>query len=229
MAKVQELIYDVKEAVKAFTDDNELDDRYIIYLYNIKRAKYLRQDLNNYQKFIDNSIKQTLCLALESVPVSECSISYSCGTLLKSTQVVPTPLNLHTKTAITKVKPTNKLSLPFNFISKDKAAYIDHAPFNKSLYAFIDVDNYLYVYSKSEDYKLLECVTITGIFENPISLHNYKTCCNCTNSSSICFDEATSEYPLQPRYIDIIREEIIKDILRTKQIPEDTQNDAENS
>jgi len=76
MAKFEELAYDIREAVKAFSDDTELDNRYILYLYNIKRAKYLKQDLNNYQKTIDNSIKQTFCLDLEVVSANECSLDY---------------------------------------------------------------------------------------------------------------------------------------------------------
>lgn len=50
MSKVNEIIYDVREAVRQTTDDTDISDRYILYLYNIKRSKYLRQDLNNLQK-----------------------------------------------------------------------------------------------------------------------------------------------------------------------------------
>jgi hypothetical protein len=227
--KINELIYDVYEAIKAFSDDSEIDQRYIIYLYNIKRAKYLRQDLNNYQKVVDNSITQTLCLKMKEVSINECSVDYSCGSLLRSTQPVPTPIELHSKVAITKVKPITKLGIPFNFITKDKAPYIENAPFNQAIYAFIDVDNYIYAYSKSPDYKLLECITVTGVFEDPLSLQNYNNCCDCGDEPIVCFDEATTTYPLQPHYIDLIRDEIIRDILRTKQIPEDKINDAESS
>ena len=229
MAKINELTSDIREAIKAYSDDNDLDDRYIIYLYNIKRAKYLRQDLNNYQKTVDNSITQTLCLTMKEVSINECTVDYSCGSLLRSTQPIPIPLELHSKVAITKVKPITKLSIPFNFITKDKAAYIENAPFNKAIYAFLDVDNHIYAYSKSDDYKLLECITVTGIFEDPLSLQNYTNCCNCGDQPIPCFDIDESKYPLQPHYIDVIRDEIIRDILRTKQIPEDKINDAENS
>ncbi len=228
MAKVNELTYDVREAVKAFTDDSELDDRYIIYLYNIKRAKYLRQDLNNYQKTVDNSIKQTLCLGMELVDMTECSVDYSCGKILRSKQPIPTPIELHSKVAITSVKPTQRISLPFNFITKDKAAYIENAPYPNAIYAFIDVDNYIYAYSKSDDYTILDCITVTGVFEDPLSLANYNNCCDCGDPIA-CYDVEESSYPLQPHYVDVIRDEIVKDILRTYQIPEDKQNDATDS
>lgn len=227
MAKVNELLYDIREAIHAFSDDSELDNRYLLYLYNIKRAKYLRQDLNNYQKTVDNSVLQTICLGMEVVSINECSVDYSCGTILRSTQPVPTPIELHTKTALTKVKPIKRLSVPFNFISKDKAPYIEDAPYPNALYAFLDNDNYIYVYSASDSYKLLECITVTGVFEDPTSLEEYSDCCGCSASQSPCFSVDDSEYPLQPHYIDVIREEIIRDTLRTLQVPEDKINNSE--
>lgn len=225
MAKVNEIIYDVREALNAFSDDYEVDDRYILYLYDIKRAKYLRQDINNYQKTIDNSVKQTICLGMEEVDGNECSIDYSCGTILRSKQSIPRPIEAHTKVAITKVKPVTRIGVPFSFISKDKAPFIENSPFPNALYAFLDVDNYIYVYSKSESYKLLDCITVTGVFEDPTSLSTYSTCCNCEESSA-CFDINESDYPLQPHYIDVIREEIIKDLIRSMQIPEDKVNNS---
>ena len=35
MAKVNEIIYDVREAIRQTTDDTDISDRYILYLYNI--------------------------------------------------------------------------------------------------------------------------------------------------------------------------------------------------
>jgi DNA-directed RNA polymerase subunit K/omega len=224
MAKVNELVYDIREAINAFSDDYEIDDRYILYLYDIKRAKYLRQDVNNFQKTIDNSIKQTLCLAMEEVSVNECSVDYSCGNILRSKQKLPKPIESHTKVAISKVKPVNRIGIPFSFIEKDRAPFIENAPFPNAIYAFIDVDNYIYAYSKSEDYKLLDCITVTGVFEDPTSLSAYSTCC-CEDAVP-CYDIQTSDYPLQPHYIDLIREEIIKDLLRSVQVPEDKVNDS---
>lgn len=225
MAKVNELIYDVREALNAFSDDYEVDDRYILYLYDVKRAKYLRQDVNNYQKTIDNSVLQTLCLGMELVSGDECSVDYSCSKILRSKQPVPTPIEAHTKVAITKVKPITRLGIPFNFISKDRAPFAEHSNFPNAMYAFLDVDGYIYVHSSEDSYKLLNCLTVTGVFEDPTSLSAYSTCCDCGNPLP-CFDLDNSEYPLQPHYIDLIREEIIRDLIRSVQIPEDKVNDS---
>jgi len=224
MAKLKEIVYDVREALKEYTDDSELDNRYIKYLYNIKRAKYLRQELNNYSKTVDLSITQTFCLSMELVDGDECGDD--CPKLLRSNKPLPKPLELHSKVAITSVKPTTRIGVPFNFITKDKIAYLDGAQFATGLYAFLDNDNYMYVYSLSDAYKLLECITITGIFENPLELSNYSTCCDCDDTISVCYNEDENDYPLQPHFIDLIKSEIVNDLARLKVIPEDIENDA---
>jgi len=226
MSKVNELTYDVREAIKEFIDDTELDDRYIIYLYNIKRAKYLRQDLNNYLRTNDNSILQTLCLEVEKVSEDECGFITDCKYIMRTKQPIPTPLELHTKVAITKVKPTNKTSIPFNFITKDKVPYISGSMFSSSIYAFLDNDNYIYLVSNNNSYFLLECISVTGVFEDPLELSNYSNCCGCTSTDSTCFDIDATEYPLQPHYVDLIRKEIVNDLIFTKNIPEDRENNS---
>lgn len=223
MAKLEEIVYDVREAVKEFADDSELDDRYILYLYNIKRAKYLRQDLNNYNRRIDISIQQSICLKMELVDGDDCDDD--CPKLLRSSLPVPKPLELHTKPAILNVKPTTKISVSFNFIPKQKIAFIDGSQFASGLYSFLDEDGYLYVYSLSEAYKLLKCVTLIGVFENPLDLSNYSNCCDCKDEQP-CFDEMKDNYPLQPHFIDLIKMEIVRELVGLKQIPEDKENNS---
>jgi hypothetical protein len=226
MAKINELVYSVRESIKEFSDDSEVDDRYIMYLYNIKRAKYLRQDLNNYQRSTDISIQQEFCMELEEVGSETCGIGVMCDKLMRTKQALPKAIELHTKPAILSIKPTNRLEAKFNVIPIQKVPAVAYSSFPNSIYAFIDTDNRVYMVSNDDSYKLLECITVTGVFENPLDLTDYKSCCGCDIEVSPCFNEAESEYPLQPHYIDLIREEIIRDLLRTKQVPEDKENDA---
>ena len=108
------MIYDVRTAIRDTVDDTRFSDRYIIYLYNLKRSKYLRNDANNLQKLIDNSILQKFCMEMEEVSVNECGLDYDCGTIMRSTKVIPIPLELHLKSAITEVKPSVKITLASN-------------------------------------------------------------------------------------------------------------------
>lgn len=222
--KYNELIYDVRENLKQYMDDTELDDRYIIYHYNIKRAKYLRQELNNFQRTVDISNQQTLCLELEEVPSTQCGTAYNCATILRTKKPIPKPLELHTKSAITSIKSVERLDIPFNFVSKDKAVYQQYAPFNKAVYVFLDDDMRLYFVSKLETLKFIECITVTGVFEDPLDLANYNNCCGCPESKP-CFSE-DSEYPIQAHMVDLIRNEIVNMLTNREQIIEDRDNDA---
>lgn len=226
-----QLIFDIREAIKQTTDDSNISDRYIMYLWNLKRSKYLRQDLNNLQKTIDNSTLQEFCLEMIEASASDCNVSYDCGTIMKSKVPIPKPLELHLRSAITKVKPTTKTAQPFNFIDKSRAILSQYSPFSGSIYAYLDSDSHIYLVSTSITVKLIDCLTVAGIFESPEQLRNFKNCCGCT--TSVCYDGAISEYPLPAHHVDAIRLEIIQTLGVTLSLPEDNINnsndDSENT
>ena len=219
------LIYDVREALKEYSDDSELSDSYILYLYDIKRSKYLRQDINNSQRTIDISVVQTMCLELEEVNSNECGVELGCETIIRTKRTIPTPLQLHTKSALTRVAPADRVSRPFNLITRDKAVYASGAPFPNAVYAFLHNDGRVYLKSEGSALKLLECINITGVFENPLDLIEYQTCCSCETATS-CFDIETTDYPIQPHYIDLIKNEIVIELAKLKVIKEDKTNDS---
>ena len=221
------LVYDVRESLKQYSDDSEISDRYIIYLYGIKRAKYLRQDLNNFQHTTDISVTQTLCLPLEVVTANQCGLDIECETILRTKRSIPQPIELHTKPAITSVKSTNRISVPFSFTTKERAIYSKHSPFNKGIFAFLDNDNRIYLLSKLKGLKMIECLTITGVFEDPLDLLNYTNCCDCEDSIP-CFDLTNVNYPIQAHYIDLIKNEIVKDLIQEMKIPEDKNNNSDD-
>lgn len=224
--QVGKLIYDVREKINQFVDDSEIDDRYIMYLYQIKRSKYLRQDLNNMQRSIDVITTQTLCLETEEVTASECPTDIVCDKILRTKQPIPKPLELHLNVALTSVKPVTKLGIPFSFTNKERAIHFKNSPYKNKIFAFLDNDYHIYFVSNSESLALLECVSITGIFDDPLELVNYKNCCNCNDDSNICFDEDSSDYPLTSHHIDLISEEIVQQLIRKLQIPEDKINNS---
>lgn len=224
---VDKLIYDVREALKEFSDDSELSNRYITYLYDIKRAKYIRQDINNSRRSIDISIKQDLCLELEEVNVNECGINIGCERIIRTKRPIPSPLQLHDKTALTRIASTDRIARPFNFITREKAVYALDSPYPNSVYAFLHHDDHIYIVSNSPNINLLECINVTGVFEHPLDLQNYNNCCGCTTPLP-CFNLETSDYPIQPHYIDIIKREIVAELAQEKSIPEDKINDSDD-
>lgn len=224
---LDKLLYDIRESLKEYSDDTELDDRRLIHLYDIKRAKYIRQDINNSRRPIDISIKQQLCVELELVNSMECGVNVGCDKIIRSKYKIPNPLQLHDKTAITRIGSLDRLDKPFNFITRDKAVYVVNSTFPNSTYSFLHNDGHIYIFSKNDGYKNLECINIEGVFEHPLELSKFNNCCGCTTSQP-CFDMLTSDYPIQPHYVDIIKNEIVMELSQLKQIPEDKINNADD-
>lgn len=224
--KLENIIYDIREGINAFSNDSEIDNRHLIHLLNVKRAKYLRQELNNFQRTTDISVVQTFCIELEKVSIDECSTIIDCEFILRTKVKIPKPLELHIKSAITSVKPTEKLSKNFNFTTKQKVIYSKYSPFAKSIHSFLDNDGYIYVVSDNILVNMIDCITISGVFEDPISLKDYKKCCNCNTENNECFNDLYSDYPLQPHYIDLIKQEIVNELIGKEKIKEDKENNS---
>jgi hypothetical protein len=66
---------------------------------------------------------------------------------------------------------------------------------------------------------------ITGIFEDPLELKGYSNCCDCATVVS-CFNADTTDYPLQPHYIDLIKEEIVNQLTNRLRLPDDKINNS---
>jgi hypothetical protein len=225
--QLNKIIYDIREILKLYTEDNEISDRYLIHLVNIKRSRFLRQELNNYQRTTDISVTQTLCLPVEQVSANQCGLDIQCDTILRTVKPIPQPLELHIKSAITSVKPSKKLAVPFSFVNKEKATYFEDSPFD-GIFAYLDNDKYIYLVSKINTLNLIDCITITGVFEDPLDLLNYSNCCNCEDITP-CYNIDTTNYPLQPHLIDLIKLEIVNELIKESQIREDKVNDSDNS
>lgn len=222
---IRELIYDVREMLNQYSDDSDISDRYILHLLNLKRSKYLRNDLNNFQKTKDTSTLQTFCIGVEEVSAEKCGTSYECDTIMRTVSPIPKPLDLNLGSAITSVKSVKRLDNPFNFVTKERALFSKYSQFENTIYVYLDDDMYLYLISKSNVIKMLECITVTGVFENPEELKNFSDCCGCSNPTT-CFDEDTTEYPIPAHHSDNIRNEIIDLLVNKFKMPTDRANDG---
>jgi hypothetical protein len=226
MATKNEIIYDIREGLSKYSDDSNIDDRYIIHKVNTVRNKLLTQSLNNFKGIKGKNVLQSFCTKLEQVDSSTCG-EFSCGTILKSELKMPETLQLVSTQTITRIKPVDILSKKISFINLDRMEFIDGTSFPNSLYGFLDVDNYMYVYSPKGDYQNMSCVEITGIFANPMELENYAKCCDCP-TSNICFDPEIDNYPVFDYMINDIVSIVTQQILAKENIPLDRENNSDD-
>lgn len=224
MATINEMIYDVREQVNKYSDDSNISNRYIIHKINTVRNKFLTQSLNNFKGIKGKNVLQKFCTELEKVDSSTCG-DFLCDTILRTKEKIPNTLQLVGTQSIVRIKPTNVLSQKISFISLDRAEYIEGSSFQNSLYGFLNIDDYLYIYSHKGDYKNLSCLEITGIFSNPMELENYTNCCDC-DSPELCFDPDIEDYPVFDYMISDIIEVVTQMLLRKDEIPLDQENDS---
>lgn len=222
---LSKIVYDIREGIRKNTDDSNISDEYIIHLINTHRNYLIRNELNNFQRVSPISVSQPLCIALEEVPASECGV-YTCETLLKSVLPVPSRLDLHIGNSIIDVRPVLKNERSFKLVTKQRAIY--HSGNIKNILAYMDNDNHLYLTGNSPLFKLLQCVIVTGVFEDPTELLNIESCCtDCDDTASNnCEDILDMNYPIPANLIKFIRDEIVTKLSVINNLPNDTTNDA---
>lgn len=227
MATRNELIYDIKEYFKKYSDDNNMSSRHIMYMYRTKRARNLRQLFSDLKKSFDSSITQSLCVGLEEVNSTLCGDDLGCK-VLRSKEPIPKLIDFRNRNSLLSVTPTDIMANPFKQIEDSQLPHIFNRPFSNGIYAYKDNDDYIYILSKSKTINFMDCVYIKGIFEDPEALEDYTNCCgeDCT-SSTACFTDDT-EYPLQPFLIDTIRLEIIKELAPREPIREEKDNNSDD-
>lgn len=225
--KTSQIIYDVKELLNQYSDDSDYSDKHILYLYNLKRSKYLRQLLDDKSRTFDKIMIQSLCLEFEEVDKSICELTVGC-TVLRSKKPLPTLLPVRNRDTLLSIQPSIALSKPFKVIDINQANYILDRPYSNAIYATVNNEGYIYIFSNTPEHKLISCLYINGIFNDPSDLENYSNCCECEDKIESCFTEE-SDYPAPAFIIDAARDDIIKLFLGSKeQVKEDKNNNSDD-
>lgn len=226
MALTSEVIYDIREELKKYSDDSKYDDRHILYLCNIKRAKFLRQLLEDKTRGIDNILIQSFCIGFMETSTGLCGVDVGC-TVMKSIQPIPQLLEVKNRNTLISIQPSIALSKPFKVIDMLQAPYILDKKYSNGIYATVDTDNYIYLISRNDEHRLIDCLFVTAVFESPSDLEDYTNCCDCENTPS-CFDVDT-KYPAQGFIIDLVRDEVVKLLTGAKErMKEDKDNNADD-
>jgi hypothetical protein len=219
---LNEIIYDIREKLKLFTDDIDIVDEYLAHLVHVKRSLLLKQRYSKLSKTIPEETKQIVCLTFEEVPSID---GQTCmGTIVKSVEKVPTLLQLDNKSALLGVRSHDLRNIPFNIVSIERFPFLG---FNKwtanQIYIAIEADSYLYVYSGNIQHKFLEFAKVTGVFENPEKASEL----NCEDDGSCEYFD--TKYSVEPHMVHDIVNMIVKELAPSIQIPDDKLNNADET
>ena len=73
---LNELIYSVRELLKADSDDSNVSNEFIAFLINSARVDYLKKYLNDFKKITPDSLLQTISIDLEGVDTKKAYKSF---------------------------------------------------------------------------------------------------------------------------------------------------------
>jgi len=213
-----EIIYDIKEKLSIHTDDDVFTTEYISHLIDVKRSTLIKQSYSNLTKTIPSLLYQDVCLTLELVATVSGHTCY--GTVLRTKDPLPNVLNVSGREDLYIVGPVDIFQTAYNQVPIERFPFLgNNRHLGNLIYTAIGKDKRIYFYSAQSNHKMIETVSIKGVFESTKEASKYS--CDVT-----CIDEYESEYPLEGYMINEIVRLITEELLKPLQIPEDKLNDA---
>ena len=226
MATENEIIYDILEDVTSHNihDDVDIDERQIMHKFNLQRSLWIRNELNKPGRTIDPFTVQSLgCVNLEVADTSDCpGLPVGCS-ILRTECEIPKTVELHNRNAITKVGPIDKMDYFFSFVPYQQAIFSGNGKYNgNSIFSFLH-NNRMYFKVNGAQKKLLRKVNIMGIFEDPKAVAGF-----CNQAGAPCYDK-DSQYPISSWMIPFITEQVTRQFVQSRSLPEDNTNDARDN
>ncbi|HLG29080.1 MAG TPA: hypothetical protein VI387_02620, partial [Candidatus Brocadiales bacterium] len=187
----------------------------------------IRKDLNK-QHSVDPYIEQDLLtLELESVDrAHSCDISLDC-TILRTKDIIPSPIELHHNTGITRVASLDKLDKPFTLVTYEHAQYAGNGRFNKGIvFAFILNRRIYLTFNPSNTWANgISNINIRGVFEDPTEVWNFLNTKWASKPGYVPFTN-DSDYPMKGWMSDSVVEKVTMDMIRRLGVPVDKTNNA---
>ena len=223
MATYNEIIYNLSNLYDGGigSDDDNVSNEQLIWLFNQYRAKLIREDLEK-KRTIDPQLVQNLgCVEVECVDASECCDILSYSTILRSKKPLPKSIEGYGKNYLLFVGTVDK-SESFLVTSETQARWSSGSKYTaKHPRAYIrDSDRYLYLINIPEGTQI---VTVDILAENPEDAQKFTTC-----AGEPCFTR-DMEYPISAHMIPTINAMITERELRLlSNTPTDVTNNVKD-
>lgn len=217
MSTYRELTSMVLDELKIISDDSLIQTEHIIFLLDKYRTFLLKQRYSDIKKEIPESNYQTICLDLELKQAFEgdtCSNNY-----LWSKQEIPNMLTISTP----KVSPMDYFSGSITYINRERFKYVGSNRFLQNIiYSTLAPNKHLYLKSSNPQYKYLERVQLTGVFEDSSKASEL----SCDAKASGKCDILDMDFPIEEGLIPQMIELIVKELSGVVYRPADVVNNA---
>lgn len=208
-------------------DDDPIELEQIKDWVHDQRALWLRNELNKSRSIDDNIVQDLGCVEMERVDAAQCCGITSDCIVIRSKLDIPVGVELHQRSAITRVGPINKAERQlYSFLPFERAVWAGNGQFNKNnIFSFL-LNNRMHLIGNPNNdvLKMIKYINIRGVFEDPTEAAKFSF---CTGGS--CYTD-NDKYPINRWLLDYLKAEILKSkfalITGTNS---DTKNDAENN
>ena len=223
MAKYKEIVYTVLDELHQYSDDSNITEEHIIFLAGRYRSFLLKQRYySDIKKEIPESNYQTLCLNLETVDAID-GLPCEGGQYRRTVEEIPATLPF----GITRVYPTGSYYKgEITYVSRDRMKYVGGNSWMKNIiYSSLGADNKLYLTSQNPQFLYMCSIQMTGIFEDTEKASELE----CNNNEKESCDIMERDFPIEDALVSPLIELIVKELSNTLNIPEDEDNNADDS
>lgn len=218
---LNEISYDILsnlEGTTRISDDSDFSLEQISFKINTTRAFLIRQDQAKGRSLSDNIMQTIPCMEVIKVNASECCGITSPCELYRTKLQVPVPIEVYQKDLIVRVSGVDITGPSWNFVSLAHIPWAGVSKWTKGTTKWFVKDRYIYILNPPGVKK----ISVTGVFEDPRALENYPTC-----SGNPCYSSDVNSYPISGYMLPTLKQLILEDLTRMKQMPEDYRGNEE--
>ncbi len=213
MATRKEIIYNILNILQGgrISDDMSISYRQIGFIFDYKRAQYIRQDQTKNWFDLDMIYQDLGVLQMEEVDSAECCCFESGCTIYRTVKEIPEVLRFKLKYAI-KVNAINKTKR-FEVVLPERFEFIGYTKFGRLTEAVFFLNNRLY----TQD---IAALNVRAVLADPLDAQGFQ----CGDGE--CFTD-DMEYPLPADMITLITNDILSTELKILMgMAQDLENNA---
>ena len=224
MATFGEIVYAVLDLIKEHSDDAFYTEEHVLFFVTKIRAVLLerkyKQSRNSAFNAMSEENKQQVCLMLEPASVLPAGCG---GSWLQSNAKIPELLPEFPAVACTAF---DLLDTNVAFIPEERMRYVGYNKWLANIiYAAKSRNGYLYLRGFHPQFKYLQKVGLTGVFSDPVEAAklSHEACMN----GGVC-DIMEQTFPLEAALIPSCIELVVQELIGSRNLPEDKQNNAKD-
>ena len=217
MTTYKELVYYCLDNLKLISDDSHFTEEHVLFLLDKYRGLILKQRYSDIRKEIPESNYQTLCINVELTDAIDGSPCTG-GQYLKSVEELPHTMSIGTQ----KITSEDFFQGDIALINNERFKYVGNNKYlQNQIYGTIAPDSHLYLKSSNPQFRYLEKVKVTGIFEDSAKASELQ----CDENEEQC-DVMERNYPLEEALVPPVLELVLKDLGGAKYQSVDNSNNA---